>query len=317
MGDRVRKSGGIITAAIAAMAAFGAGAAHADEPLFGFVYTTDVLPKGKAEIEQWATLREGRSQGDFHVVQARTELSYGLTDSLQASAYLNLSYANAFHNTPDRETAPPEIFADYSVDPDKRMNRGRFEGVSGELIWRLASPYTSPVGFAVYVEPTIGPRTRELETRLIVQKNFHDDRVVVSGNVLLGYEWRKLQADPEADPGSEESRVHWDKETDVAFTVGASWRFRENWSVGMEFVNEREWGGLDPFDPGARTNVVYYVGPNIHYGGEKWFATATFLAQLGAAKDYANPPPGFIVDGISNADDFEKFRWRVKVGTFV
>lgn len=305
-----------IKAIVVAAATMGAGAAYADEPLFGYVYTTDVLPKGKAEIEQWATLREGRSQGDFHVVQARTEVSYGLTDSLQASGYLNLSYANVFHNTPDHETAPPEIFADYSVDPDKRMNRGRFEGVSGELIWRLSSPYTSPVGFAVYVEPTIGPRTRELENRIIVQKNFHDDRLVLAANVTVGYEWRKLQGDPSADPATRDFVEHWDKETDVNFGVAASYRFRPNWSAGLEMLNEREWGGLDPFNNSKRTNVAYYVGPNIHYGGERWFATATFLAQLGLAKDYANPAPGFVVDGISNADDFEKFRLRVKVGTF-
>jgi hypothetical protein len=302
-------------AALAVMASLGAGAAWADEPLFGYVYTTDVLPKGKAEIEQWMTLREGRSQGDFHVLQARTEVSYGLTDSLQLSGYLNLAYADVFHNAPGGESSPPEIFADYSVDADKRMKRGRLEGLSGELIWRLASPYTSPVGVALYVEPTIGPRTRELESRFIVQKNFHDDRVVISGNVTLGYEWRKLQADPEADVGSAESRVHWDKETDVNFSIAGSYRFAPNWSVGVEALNEREWGGLDPFKSDHRTNVAYYVGPNIHYGGQKYFATATFLAQLGAGKDYANPHPGFIVDGINNADDFEKYRLRVKVGS--
>ena len=306
----------LVAMAVVTAAALGAQAARADEPLFGYVYTTDVLPKGKAEVEQWATLREGRSQGDFHVLQARTEVSYGLTDNLQLSGYLNVDYANVFHNTPEGETAPPEIFADYSVRPDKRMNRGRFEGISGELIWRLASPYTSPVGVALYFEPTIGPRTRELEGRLILQKNFHDDRVVVSGNVLLGYEWRRLLPDPEADAGTEEARTHWDKETDVAFSLGASWRFRENWSVGMEVLNEREWAGLDPFDPGKRTNVAYYIGPNVHFGGQKFFATATFLTQLGLAKDYANPAPGFIVDGVTNADDFEKYRLRVKVGTF-
>lgn len=305
-----------ISMAALAAAVLATGAAKADEPLFGYVYTTDVLPKGKAEVEQWATLREGRSEGDFHVLQARTEFSYGLTDNLQASAYLNYDWADVFHNTPERETAPPEVYADYSVAPDKRLNRGRFEGISGELIWRLASPYTKPVGVAVYIEPTLGPRTREMEYRLLLQKNFHDDRVVLAGNVTWGQEWRRLLPDPEADPGSEEAHTHWDKETDINFGVGASWRFRENWSVGLEALNEREWAGLNPFDPGKRTNMAYYLGPNIHYGGRRFFATATFLAQLGMAKDYANPAPGFIVDGITNADDFEKYRLRVKVGTF-
>jgi len=35
-----------------------AAGARADEPLFGYTYTTDLLPPGKWEIEQWATDRE-------------------------------------------------------------------------------------------------------------------------------------------------------------------------------------------------------------------------------------------------------------------
>ncbi len=305
-----------IILAACAMAAALPGQATADEPLFGYVYTTDVLPKGQEEIEQWATLREGRSEGDFHVWQARTEVSYGLTDRFQVSAYLNLAYADVFHNTPGGETAPPEIFADYSVGPDKRFERGRLEGVSVEGLYRLTSPYTAPVGIALYVEPTIGPRTRELESRLIVQKNFYDDRFVVAGNVTVGQEWRRLQGDPEADPASEEFREHWDEETDVNFGIAASYRFRANWSAGLEFLNEREYAGLNPFDAGKRTNVAYYLGPNIHYGGKHMFATVTFLTQLPAAEDHANPAPGFVVNGVSNADDFENYRLRIKVGYY-
>lgn len=291
-----------------------AGPACADEPLFGYVYTTDVLPKGKVEVEQWGTLREGRSQGDFHVLETRSEVSYGLTNDLQVSGYLNLAYADAFRNTPTGETAPPEIFADYSVSPAKRLNRGRFQGVSGEIIWRLASPYTAPLGVALYVEPLIGPRTRELESRLILQKNFRDDRLVLAGNLTVAQEWRRLLPDPDAAPDSVDATEHWDKETDVNFGLGASYRFRENWSAGLELQNEHEWAGLNPFDAGKRTNMALYFGPNIHYGGQHFFATATFLAQLGVARDYANPAPGFIVDGLTDADDFERFRLRVKVG---
>lgn len=106
---------GLISTVVMAVAALGAGAARADEPLFGYIYTTDVLPQGKAEVEQWATLREGRSEGQFHVLQARTEVSYGLTNDLQVSGYLNYDWADVWHNIPSHETAPPEVYADYSV----------------------------------------------------------------------------------------------------------------------------------------------------------------------------------------------------------
>lgn len=306
----------------AAMAVLGASLAAAtpalaDEPLFGFINTTDTLPKGQTEVEQWATLREGRSQGDFHVVQTRTEVSWGATDKLQISGYLNLAHANVWHNTPSGETAPPEIFADFSVDPDRRFKKLRLESVSVEALYRIASPYTAPVGVALYLEPSIGPRTKELEARLILQKNFLQDRLVFAANATLGYEWRKLQPDPEADPASQDAVLHWDKETDVNFSLGGSYRFTSNWSAGAEVQNEHEWAGLNPFKGYNRTNEAWYTGPTLHYGGRHLFATATVLFQLPWAHDYANRgADSFVINGITNADDFEKYRFRLKVGYY-
>jgi hypothetical protein len=185
-----------------------------------------------------------------------------------------------------------------------------------EGIYRFLSPYTSPIGMALYVEPTIGPNLRELETRLIVQRNFHDDRLVIAGNITLAQELRRLPGDPSADPGSDEFVRHWDRESDVNFGIAASYRFAANWSAGAEFLNEREWAGFNPFDAGQRTNVAYYAGPSLHYGGRRFFVTGTLLVQLPWASDHANPAPGFVVDGYTNADDFERYRLRFKAGFY-
>jgi hypothetical protein len=293
-------------------------AAHADEPLFGFVYTTDLLPKGRSEAEQWITLREGRANGDFHLVQTRTELSHGVTNDLQLSGYLDLAYANVKNNGPDGTTIPPEVFADYEADPDQRFTKTRLQDVSVEAIYRFSSPYKSPIGAALYVEPSIGPRTRELETKLILQKNFIDDRLVFAFNATLAYEWRKLHADPEAEPGSIEARDHWDKETDVNFGLAGSYRFARNWSAGAEVQNEREWAGLNPFNADKRINQAWYAGPTIHYGGQKFFATFTTLFQLRLGHDYAEKDNAIdaVIHGLNNADDFESYRFRLKLGYF-
>ncbi|MGA8278632.1 MAG: DUF6662 family protein [Rhodanobacteraceae bacterium] len=288
--------------------------ALADEPLFGYSYTTDTQPRGQYELEQWMTFREGRSQGDFHLWQGRTELSYGLTDDVQISGYLNLAYTSVHDNTPDGETAPPEVFADYAVDPDRRFERTRFESVSGEVLWRLVSPYLHPVGVALYFEPSLGPRTYEAEARLILQSNFRDDRLVFAGNITYAIEGRHLPGEFGAMPGTPEAERVWDHEVDVNYDIGGSYRFAPNFSAGLELLNEREWAGFNAFNASNRTNSAYYFGPNIHYGGKKYFFTATFLKQLPWARDYANPAPGFIVKGITNADDFEKYRLRVKAG---
>lgn len=289
--------------------------AHADEPLFGYVYTTDILPKGKAEVEAWSTFREGRSQGRYHLWQGRAEVSYGATDNLQLSGYLNVAHANVHNNAPDGSTSPPEVFADFVVDPDRAYKKTRFETASAEAIWRISSPYTNGIGVALYLEPSIGPRTVEGESRLIVQKNFIDDRLVFAGNITYAIEARHLPGEFGALPGTPEAQKVWDHETDVNIGIAGTYRFMPNVSAGMELLNEREWAGFNAFKTSKATNVAYYTGPSIHYGGAHMFVTATWLFQIkGRAEDHAGE--GFIVNGISNADDFEKQRIRLKVGYY-
>ena len=184
-----RKRGLARTAALVGLAlTMGGGGAHADEPLFGFVYTTDLLPKGQKEAEQWATWRNQKVGGQFDQVDGRTEFSYGLSDRLQASLYANRTWARAFHNGPSDQTTPPEPLSYDQPGPDDRYEHARFVGVSGEIIYRLLSPYTDPIGLAIYEEPTVGPEFVEAETKLILQKNFRDDRRVLAANATYAPE---------------------------------------------------------------------------------------------------------------------------------
>jgi len=287
----------------------GALSAKAGEPINGFVFTTDLLPKGKYEVEQWLTWRAHKATGEFDVLEGRTEFEYGVSDRFQLSGYINYEWAKAYHdNVIDGSTLPPGTLANLDVGPDEHLNTTRFSGVSLEGIYRILSPYTDPVGLALYFEPTIGPQDRELQARLIVQKNFLDDRLITAFNATISEQWRYIPGDPGADPGTDNSVRHWDKGADVDFGISASYRFARGWSAGLELQNEREFAGLNPFDSGQHTSIGYYFGPTIHYAGEHFFATATYLDQLPWARDYANPPPGFVVDGRSYAGDFERFR---------
>ena len=58
--------------------------------MFGFVYTTDLLPQGGKEIEEWVTWRHQKNSGTFDKLEGRTELEYGLTDQLQVALYAQL-----------------------------------------------------------------------------------------------------------------------------------------------------------------------------------------------------------------------------------
>ncbi len=282
-------------------------AACADEPLFGFVYTTDLLPKDGKEVEEWLTWRHEKNSGYYDQLEGRTEFEYGVTDALQLAVYANYNWTQAYHNGPFGATTPPEQFSDYVVGPNNRFNASRFVGVSGEAIYRILSPYTDILGLALYTEPTVGQNFFELENRIILQKNFLDDLLVIAFNFAYAPEFRYLP-DPLDPTGLGNS---WQEETDVNFDFGVSYRFIENWSAGFEFLNEHEYNS---FNFTHESNSGYYLGPVLHYGGERFFITATAVWQMPWATAHSDTVPGALMGGYIGDNDFERFRLRVKAG---
>ena len=62
--------------------------ACADEPLLGFSYTTDLLPKGKFELRHWFTTRFHKYPGGmFWLQENRTEEEDGFRDKWQLALY--------------------------------------------------------------------------------------------------------------------------------------------------------------------------------------------------------------------------------------
>lgn len=301
----IRHGFGFLTFCALTLAA--SAAARAEESQFGYVYTTDLLPKGAMELEQWATWRHQKIAGYFDDIDARTEFEYGLTDSLQTALYANYAWTRAHHNGPFGATTPPEPFSYDHPGPDDHYTATRFVGVSGELIYRVLSPYTDALGLAVYTEPTVGPDFYELETKLILQKNFLDDRVIFAFNYTYAPELRYL-SDTASGPKK------WQEETDTNAYFAASFRFRANWSAGFEFLNEREYNS---YDYSHATNSGFFLGPSFHYGGKKFFVTATFLEQLPWAKVHAATIPGAIVGARDFDNDFEQYRVRIKAGFYL
>ena len=102
---------------------FAPSLARADEPLFGFTYTTDLLPKGKFEIEQWSTTRFTKATGNFWLQENRTEFEYGVNDRFQLSLYQDYSSNSAFHNGPFGATTPGEPFSYDSPGPDDHYHK--------------------------------------------------------------------------------------------------------------------------------------------------------------------------------------------------
>jgi hypothetical protein len=283
-------------------------AAHAHEAIFGWTYTTDLTPKGHGEFEQWVTARWEKEHGNYSVVDFREEFEYGVTDNFQLALYLNHHYVYAKDDVPAEDPAHPgnrlpgayetggeDVYAGHN--PAKPFDSYHFESVSLEAIYRLLSPYKSPLGLALYFEPIIGDQETELEWKIIVQKNWLEDRLVWALNVNYELEFEKAEDGYERD-----SMFEW--------FSGLSYRFVRNWSGGLEFWNHHEFA-----DATVHEHSAYFIGPTIHYGGERWWATLGFLHQLPIGQAFSHDNKEFAAhDGYIFGDEHEKYYVRFKVG---
>jgi hypothetical protein len=252
-----------ISASIAgAVLCLAASQTRADENLFGYTYTADVLPKGKWEVEQWVTGRIGKQSGDFLNTELRTEIETGLTDRLQASLYLNYNY----------------FYVHNAVTSEGPIGNKNFLGVSGtsaEFKYQVLSPYKDKFGMALYLEPGYGTiegadgsrhQEIELEGKLILEKHWRDDTVVGTFNYTLEPEWAKADGEKSFNVSL---KMEWG--------AGLAYRIAPRWYAGLETRVQTEFADAD-FNQSKF--VAAFVGPALHYGTERWWATLTVLPQV-------------------------------------
>jgi hypothetical protein len=260
---------------LAALAASTLLSARADERFFTYVYESDVLPKGGVEFEQWLTYRKGFPGGDRnysrHIWDFREEIEYGLTDRLTTALYLNFRQ----EQTVARETGLED------------SSEFQFKGVSAEFKYQLLNPNKMPVGLALYIEPTSNGNEQELEYKVLLSKNL-GDKWVLAANVSYEQEW-------EHEEGVTE------KESVLEFTAGAAYRFTPHWSMGIEGRYHAVYEGISLND---HLGTGWFVGPNVHYGSAKWWATFTVLPQVAGSPS----------DGGINRTEHQTFETRLIFG---
>jgi hypothetical protein len=263
--------------------------ANADENLFGYSYTSDVLPKGKWEAEQWITSRSGKESGTFTAADFRTEIEHGFTDRLQGSLYLNYNYFY-IKNT---------VASSGSLND---LNRFAVSGVSSEWKYQLLSPYKDSLGLTLYLEPGYGTieaangerhQEIELEGKLILEKHWFEDALVGTFNYTLEPEWEKSDGDSGFGVNL---KMEW--------ATGLAYRIAPRWYAGLEgrVQTEFEEANLDKC-----AFVAAFVGPALHYGTERWWATLTVLPQVWGWPDAQGT-------GGLTLDDHERLEVRLKMG---
>ena len=277
------------SAGLAALSAAVTGATapvQADESPFASIYTTEALPQGETEVEQWATWATSKPDERFDEIVGRTAVEYGLTSRFQLALYANYARTKILPYRPGA--------------PDGPADTTRFKGFSAEAIYQLLDPYTDAFGFALYLEPAFGQRERALEGKLLFQKNFLDDRLILAANVNVEYVW-------DHDLGS----GNWAHETGLELYLGASYRFAPGWFGGVELLNENGYSGHLGFDAAHAETNDFYFGPALHYERKKWWATLAIYEQLPWAGNPAHAP-GAISHGLLVGP--ERFRVRIRLG---
>lgn len=276
--------------------------AHAGEGIFGWVHTLDLQPKGRLEVEQRVDVTHKQSSGRYDWTRYRSELEYGLTNDVQVAGYLNAYSIAADRNyvNPQACDDAPPCTAGFGVPAatsgGTRAFKGRgVDGVSVEAIWRITNPVTSPVGIGLYVEPTYGKLENEFETRLILQSNFLDDRLVVAANLLSEIEHEKY-----ADGVIRNSMAD--------LLVGVAYRFAPNWSAGLEGRLHTDFDGS--FYQ-SHSQTARFIGPALHYAAAGFWVTAAWRHQLGGRCYHggtADCSNGYV------SDNHGRDQFQVKVG---
>jgi hypothetical protein len=280
-------------AAFTGLCAF-ATPAHADEQYFGYTYSAEVLGEGATEAELWVTDRRRKDGGHYDAQDYRLELEHGFTNRLTVAGYANFVSHHIRGLEPEFEDAHRNF---------------AFQGLSTEFKYNILSPYKDGIGLTLYAEPgwsrihSVGGEKGteyELELKAILQKNFLADRLIWAANLTFEPEWEK---EHELDELTGESATEWEKELKLQATTGLSYLVAPGWYAGVE----GRYASVYPdWTHGLhRETYAVFAGPAVHYGGKKWWFTATYQPQL-----FGSPSPGRSLA----LDEYEKRELRLKIG---
>ena len=258
--------------------------AFAGEGLFSRVYTTETVPAGRFEIEEAIRNRNGRAYGSYSAFDSKSEFEYGFTDNFQGALYVNTGYISA-------QGAPDDDEPDGSTAMGFTRSGWFQQSISAEFIYRVLSPVKDPIGLAFYFEPEFDftdlhngkrfDRTMSNEYRVLVQKNFLDDQLILAYNLVFEIEFIRFEGDPT-----------WKGELDWNNEIGLTYRVMSNWYAGLEARNHNEVSNFEAHD-----HSVYWAGPAVHYANERFWAT------LGVLRQVYGEPTGTGPDGNSIGDN--------------
>ena len=260
--------------------------AYADENYFAYSYGSETLPKDATEAYLWVTDRRDKDLGEYNAQDIKFELEHGFSDRFQASAYVNF----VSHHI---QGLQPEL--------GNQDHNFAWNGMQASFKYAITSPYKDGIGIAIYVEPGFsrygkksGKRADQVsvETKLLLQKNFMNDKLIWVGNVTAEQEFE--------DQGG----GVWESELEFELSSGLAYNVAPGLHLGAE---GRYTAAYENFpNQFQRSDYAIFFGPTIHYATRKWWATLSYQPQIsGGPKVRSNS---------LNLADYEKQEIRLKLG---
>ncbi|HEY3776952.1 MAG TPA: hypothetical protein VGL35_02725 [Rhizomicrobium sp.] len=260
---------------VAVLSLCACGAALADDQPFLTLDTTDIEPQFAHEFEQDFEWTRDPAAADG--VQLESELEYGLYDDLQVAGAIDYGW--------ERSGSGASVF--------------HFTGAGGEALYRPWNVDFDPLGLGVFVSGSAGPDLQEIEGKLLLQKNFLNDRLrVVLNGGWIG-DWER---------GAGLARSAWNGDSTLEWAAGLAFSITWEWSACLEFDNDRNVEGLLLDGKGTPGSSSYYLGPTIQYVAHPLTVSLGFQAQLPWASGGA---PGEVQNGF--ATDSERHRIGLRV----
>lgn len=245
--------------------------AFADEGVFGYVRTAEILPKKEWDFEQWFTWRGDKGEGTYNALDTKTEFEYGFTDKLQGGAELYGLGINTSGLTIDAYLPKDESY------PWKPA------GVAAALKYNFLSPVKDSIGIAQYIElsyfwlDTNSGQAKDvwsIEGILIGQKYFLDGELNLAGNI--GVEATTAKRQPIAGlPEDFEWPTHNEMEIELTLSAAISYRLAPRWFIGAEIFWQNEQETVV-----GTERWSLQLGPTLHYAAKSWWATLTWMPQV-------------------------------------
>jgi hypothetical protein len=253
--------------------------------MFGFTLGSDTEEAGAKGVALENVGRFGKRDGSYTGISQKLEFSYGISNNLSVSLGLLADYHRISGVT--------------GFDDAKGYN---FNGIGGELRWRLVQRGPSPIGVTLHLEPSVqrydeltGQRASKVgsENKLILDTELVKGRVFAAFNLL--YELERVR-----EQGSEQV----ERASKIGVAVALSVQAMPQTFVGGELRYLRAYEGLLPQ---TFAGDALYLGPTLfwHFVPNAWLAAAWNVQIAGG--EMGNPKR-------LDLTNFERHQARLKVG---